>query len=154
MFWGLFCAESVKVSPFFSLTLPFVVGWNSTPTSQLAPAASEAPQLLLLMRKGALAVISVIVTAVVLESLVTVSVCGPLVSPTKTWPKLIFFLEKLSVGGLTGLSFFESTGCANAGRANTVSRNNIEKVRPANERVNIFSRTVISPPVSKSETNP
>jgi hypothetical protein len=41
---GLFLAESVNVRPFFFVTFPVMVGWNTTSTLHELPAASGAPE--------------------------------------------------------------------------------------------------------------
>jgi hypothetical protein len=96
--WGLFCAESVNVRPFFRFTLPTPVGWNATSTSQVSPAGNELPQVSLIFRKGGETTMLVIVTATVVESLVTVTVCGALVRVTISSPKLSLPGESVSLG--------------------------------------------------------
>ncbi len=61
----------------------------------------------------------VIEIAVVLDPLVTVTVCAGLVAPTRTFPKLSALGESPRVGILGFVMAGEtSSDCANAGRAN------------------------------------
>ena len=86
---------------------------------------------------------SVLVIALVLDLLVSVMVCGSLVRPTITFPKWRALPgERTSLGALA-LACVSSADCANTGRANTVSRNNSEKVRAA-----IVRATVLEPATS------
>jgi hypothetical protein len=67
-----------------------VVGMYTTPTLHMPPAGNEGRQVLLTMKNGGGAVMLVKVIAVVVESLVAVTVIGALVVPTVTVPKLSF----------------------------------------------------------------
>ena len=87
MCWGLCCAVSVNFRPLFALILPCLVGLNATETVQVPLAAIEPKQVSPVWTNGGETLMSVIVIAVVLDLLVSVTVCGVLVRPTMTFLK-------------------------------------------------------------------
>jgi hypothetical protein len=129
----------VKVTPFFSLTLPVWVGANATSTVHIPKAAIEGSQLSPVFLKGGETTTPVTVIASVLDLLVTVMVCGALVRVTVSFPKLSFLCEKDSIGALDLVSGFSA--CAIAGRANEDTRNN-DKQRPAISRTHDLERII------------
>jgi hypothetical protein len=142
--WGLFCAVSVNVRPFFAFIFPGLVGLNATETVQEPLAAIEPPQVSLVWTNGGATRMSVIVIAVVVDLLVTVTACGSLTRPTITFPKPIALGERTSLG-TSALACISSADCANTGRTNTVSINNSEKVRAASLRGTVLERARSDP---------
>jgi hypothetical protein len=92
---------SVNFRPFFAFIFPGLVGLNATETVQVLLAAIEPPQVSPVWTNGGETLMSVIVIAVVLDLLVSVMACGPLVRPTMIFPKLMALPgERTSLGAL------------------------------------------------------
>ena len=117
---------------------------NATETVQVPLAASEPPQVSPVSTNGGETLMSVIVIAVVVDLLVSVTVCGVPLRPTITFPKPTLPGERTSLGA-SALACVLSADCANTGRANTVSINNIEKVRAAILRGIVLERARSAP---------
>jgi hypothetical protein len=111
------------------LTLPVADGLKATSTVHPVPAGIELPQVPPTMMNGDETTMLVIETGAVVEWLVTVTDFDVLVTPTFSSPKLSLPGENDSFGALTLAS--GSADCANAGRANAISRNNSDKVKAA-----------------------
>lgn len=90
---GLLAALSVKVS--VPVIEPEVVGEKVTPTTQLAPAAIPAPQVLLSTAKPVLAEMPAKLSAA-FKRLVTVTVRAALVPPTAMDPNVRLLDERLT----------------------------------------------------------
>ena len=125
-----------------------LVGVNVTPSSHVAPPASvagAAGQVLVTTVKSDEAVMESIVTATVADSFTMSMSAGGLVRPTITLPKFSLFGSAFNLAAFTFILSGDAapSDCADTGRANAVSRNNIEKVRPTNDRVNDLSRNII-----------
>jgi len=133
-------AESVNVRPLLFFTLPAAIGAKATSTVQVAEAAIEGSQLSLVSMKGGETTTLVTVTASVLDLLVTITLLGALVRVTISSPKLSFFSEKDSFGGLILES--GTSDCAIAGRANADIRNRNDKPRPAIDPIHDLKRIV------------
>jgi hypothetical protein len=130
----------VIVTPFFSRTRPTAVGLNAINMSQLLPADIPVVQVVETLMKGGLTRMLAIGIARDPELLLSVMVCDGLVRPTITCPKVsgAFGLTR-SFGCFTS-GDEASSDCANAGRANAVSRNNNRKARPVIDRKNDLKR--------------
>jgi hypothetical protein len=135
---------SVNDRPFFAFIFPGFVGLNATETVQLPLAAIEPPQVSPVCTNGNKTLMSVIVIAVVVDLLVSVTVCGSLTRPTTTFPKPIALGERTSLGA-SALACVSSADCANTGHANTVSPNNSEKARAAIVRGRFLERAKSAP---------
>ena len=91
---------SMNFRPFVALILPCLVGLNATETVQVPLAAIEPPQVSPVWTNGGETMMSLIVIAVVLDLLVSVTVCGSLVRPTITFPKWRASGERTELGSL------------------------------------------------------
>jgi len=133
----------VNFRPFVTAIFPCLAGLNATETVQLPLAAIEPPQVSPVCTNGAETPMPVIVIAVVVDLLVSVTVCGSLTRPTTTFPKPIALGERSSLGA--SALCVSSADCANTGRANAVSTNNSEKVRAAIVRGKALERANSAP---------
>ena len=120
--------------------MPAAVGLNAILTSQLLPAEIPTVQVVLVLMKGSLTRMVERGIANEPELLVSVTVCGRLVSPTMTCPNLSGSLGLMKSFGCFTSGDDASSDCANAGCENAVSRNTNRKARPAIDRVNDLIR--------------
>jgi len=114
---GLPGALSVTLSD--PVLVPGLVGEKVTLIAQLEETAREGPQLLDWAKSPVVAIPDMFSVAVAVPKLVSVTVCGALVAPTATLPKLMAFVDKEATGPLVPVTL---TTCQPSGELSCTKR--------------------------------